>query len=203
MAHRASLSTNIPASGGRKVRRAIQEATRDAATEHAKRHLPWHFEPFAVPKYGYDERSWKYKKLRRKMVQAGLLSADDEKRPLVLKKELINSVLKNWRVTATGTEGSTLILKAPLTSGRTLDVAAIKRMLNDTKRSEQDAPRLRRLLAKLIRSKGELSKNQKAAIRRVAELKALAKDELKHLIGIEEETFGYWITYPDLLRKLT
>lgn len=137
------------------------------------------------------------------MVQAGLLSADDEKRPLVLKKELINSVLKNWRVTATGTEGSTLILKAPLTSGRTLDVAAIKRMLNDTKRSEQDAPRLRRLLAKLIRSKGELSKNQKAAIRRVAELKALAKDELKHLIGIEEETFGYWITYPDLLRKLT
>lgn len=202
MTTRATLSTNIPADGGRKVRKAIQEATREAATEHAKRHLPWHFEKFAIPKYGYDQRGWRYKKLRAKMARAGLMSADDVDRPLVFKRQLIGQVLNNWKVKATGTEGATLTLKAPLTSGRTLDVAAIKRMLNDTKRSEQDAPRLRRLLAKLIRSKGELSKNQKSALRRAAELKAIAKDEFKYLIGIEDEVFGWWINYPDLLRKL-
>ena len=201
MASRPTLSTNIPKDGGRKVRTAVRESTKAAASTHAIRHLPWHFEKFAIPKYGYDQRGWKYKKLRAKMVKAGLLAADDLDRPLVFKKELINAVLKNWRVTSTGTEGASLILKAPLTSGRSLDVAAIKRMLDDTKRSEADAPRLRRLLSKLIKSKGELTKNQRAAIKRVTELKAIAKDELNYLIAIEETFFTEMIKKPEPMRS--
>jgi len=120
MATRATLSTNITNDGRRKTLAAVRAATKAAASTHAARHLKWHFEKFAIPKYGYEQRSRPYKKLRAKMVAAGVMSGEDIDRPLVFRKELINAVLNRWRVTATGTEGASLILKAPLQSGTIL-----------------------------------------------------------------------------------
>jgi len=202
MATRATLSTNITNDGRRKTLAAVRAATKAAASTHAARHLKWHFEKFAIPKYGYEQRSRPYKKLRAKMVAAGVMSGEDIDRPLVFRKELINAVLNRWRVTATGTEGASLILKAPLQSGRFLDIAAVKRMLDSTKRAEADAPRLRRLLVKLLKSGGEMTKQQKNVLKRQAELKAIAKDELAYLIKIEEQFFSDVLNKPERMRTL-
>lgn len=42
----------------------LRETLREAAFEHHRRHIPWHFESFAPAKYGYARRGKKYQAKR-------------------------------------------------------------------------------------------------------------------------------------------
>lgn len=153
--------------------------------------MKWHFEAFAAPKYGYAKRSPAYLELKKKL---GLSS-----NPLSFAGQLKSDILGSYRITATGTRGARLHMKASLlgaTSGRVLDVAAIERLLADA-RKKHDHPRLIRLLNRLRKNGGQLTRGQEQAIARNAELTAITKDELNHLARIEEQTF-----HAEINRKL-
>jgi len=180
---KTTISTNLPSDPDRHVRACIKAATTAAAAEHHRRHMERHFENFAGPKYGYQKRSPAYLELKQKL---GLTS-----NPLSFSGQLKSEILGSYRISATGTRGARLHMKASLlgaTSGRVLDVAAIERMLADASK-KHDHPRLIRLLSRLRKNGGKLTHGQEQAIARNAELTAITSDELRHLAKIEENTF--------------
>ena len=165
---RPTISTNIPADPDRKTRAAVKAACIAGATEHHDRNMPWHFEPFAAAKYGYQRRSTAYNELKQKL---GL-----PLNPLTFSGKTKSEILTSYTISATGTRGATLKMKASLlgaTSGKVLDIAAINRMLADERRTH-DRSRLLRLLERLKKSGGKLTQGQEQAIARNAELTAIA-----------------------------
>ena len=194
---RATVSTNIPADPDRKTRAAIREASKAGAQVHHDKHMPWHFERFAAAKYGYEDRSPQYLELKRKL---GMPAS-----PLMFSGTLRSEILSSYQISATGTRGATLKMKASLlgaTSGRVLDVAAIKRMLDDTSRHNHNEARLRRLLTRLLKTGGRMTIGQEQAVKRHAELTAIAADELKRIAATEEQVFGAEIKRPEPMRKV-
>ena len=193
---RTTVSTNIPADPDRKTRKAIKAASIAGAEEHHRRHMPWHFEPFAGPKYGYPRRSQAYDELKQKL---GL-----PLNPLMFSGKTKSEILTSYVIKATGTRGASLHMKASLlgaTSGRVLDIAAINRMFADV-RSGHESKRLLRLLARLKKNGGRMTRGQKQAIARNAELTAIARDEIKWIAKTEEAAFAEAITKREPMRTL-
>lgn len=193
---RTTISTNLPADPDRKTRAAIKTASIAGAEEHHRRHMPWHFERFAAAKYGYQTRSPAYDDLKRKL---GL-----PLNPLSFKGQLKSEILSSYRITATGTRGASLHMKASLlgaTSGKVLDIEAITRMLADGRR-QHDRGRLMRLLQRLKKNGGRLTTGQQQAIARNAELTAIASDELRHLAAVEERAFAAAMNQPEPMRTV-
>jgi hypothetical protein len=193
---RATLSTNIPEDADRKTLAAIKAACVAAATEHHHRHIPWHFELFAIDKYHYEERSRAYNELKTKL---GL-----PLNPLQFRGKTLAEVMTSFTISATGTRGATLRMKASLlgaTTGRVLDIEAIKRMLADERKKHQH-PRLMRLLARLVKNDGKMTYGQRQAVYRHAELTAIADDERNHLVRVEEETFTKEMARPEPMRTV-
>lgn len=168
--------------------------------------MPWHFSLYANYKYGYTPRSPAYTDLKMRLL--------GHKKSLEFSGQLKSEILSSYRITATGTRGARLHMKASLlgaTSGKVLDVASIERMLLGLRRDRFVNPtkfaasksgqfnegRLIRLLQRLKKTGGQLTRGQEQAIARNAELTAIAKDELNHLARIEEQTF-----HAEINRKL-
>lgn len=193
---KTTVSTNLPADPDRKTRAAIKTAAIAGAKEHHTRHMPWHFENFAVPKYGYTRRSTAYEELKQKL---GL-----PLNPLLFSGTTKSEILTSYVIKATGTRGASLHMKASLlgaTSGRVLDIAAINRMFADV-RSGHESKRLLRLLARLKKNGGRMTRGQKQAIARNAELTAIARDEIKWIAKTEEAAFAEAITKREPMRTL-
>lgn len=193
---KTTVSTNLPADPDRKTRAAIKEASIAGAKEHHSRHMPWHFESFAGAKYGYAKRSPAYNELKRKL---GL-----PLNPLDFKGQTKSEVLTSYTITATGTRGATLRMKASLlgaSSGKVLDIAAITRMLADG-RKQHDSSRLMRLLSRLKKNGGRMTAGQKQSIARNAELTAITKDELNWIAKTEEAAFAEAIKRPEPMRTV-
>lgn len=87
--------------------RFLREALREAVDEHHRRHIPWHFQPFAASKYGYKPRSRRYAALKAKL---GLTQ------PLVFTGRTRDTVTRERQITATQ-QRATLILRLPLAGG--------------------------------------------------------------------------------------
>lgn len=197
MAIRTTVSTNLPADPDRKTRAAIKAAAIAGAKEHHTRHMPWHFEPFAIPRYGYKPRSPAYQELKRKL---GL-----PLNPLMFRRKTKSEILSSYVIKATGTRGASLHMKASLlgaSSGKVLDVEAINRMLADGRRSH-DRGRLTRLLQRLKKSGGTMTKGQEQAIQRNIELTRMTNDELKWIAAVEERVFAVEMARPEPTRTLT
>ena len=192
MQFRPTISTNIPSDPDRHVRAAVKAATTAAAEEHYRRSMAsgWHFENFAIAKYGYRKRSPGYLDLRERLKSAGML-AGDVNQPLLFTGKTLSEIKAFHQVRATGTRGASLVMKVSLmgaNTGRVLDIDAIQRMLNDARKAH-DHPRLMRLLGRLKKNGGKLTSGQEQAIARHAELTAISGDELKHQAKIEEQVF--------------
>lgn len=193
---RTTVSTNIPADPDRKTRAAIKAAAIAGAEEHHRRHMPWHFESFAHPKYGIPPRSPAYNDLKKKL---GLPT-----NPLLFSGKTKSEILTSYRITATGTRGASLHMKASLlgaTSGKVLDIEAIHRLLADGRRSHEH-PRLMRLLQRLKKNGGRMTRGQEQAIARNAELTAIAADELRHIALTEERVFAATMNQREPMRTL-
>jgi len=196
VATRITISTNIPADPDRKTRAAVKAASVAAAKEHHERNIPRHDQTFAPAKYGYASRSPAYRELKRK------LGIDD--RSLHFSGNTMAELKSSYTITATGTRGASLKMKASLlgaTSGRVLDINAINRMLADGRR-QHDRSRLMRLLSRLQKTGGKLTQGQQQAIARNAEITAIAVDEFKHLAKVEEATFVTEINAREPMRTL-
>lgn len=195
MAIRATISTNIPSDPDRKTRSSVRAAVTEAAKTHHQRHMPWHFEEFAPQKYGYRPRSTRYLDLKHKL---GLPLNNS----LVFSGQTRNEILTSATITATGTRGAQLKMKCSIlgmTTGRTLDIAAIERILK-AESNRHDRSRLSRLLERLKKSGGRLTVGQEESIRRNAELTAIASDEIRYLARVEEKVFKTEINKPEPMR---
>lgn len=85
----------------------LRDTLRDAAAEHHRRHIPWHFKSFAPAKYGYKPRSTRYRRLK-----AALGITD----PLVFTGRTREQVTTQRTITATQRRAS-LIMRLPLLGG--------------------------------------------------------------------------------------
>ena len=193
---KATVSTNLPQDSDRHTRAATKAAAKAGAQVHHDRHMPWHFESFAPQKYGYEKRSPEYLELKRKL---GL-----SPNSLEFSGQLKSEIMSSYSITATGTRGAVLKMKASLlgaTSGKVLDIAAIKRLLAAGNKAH-DHSRLQRLLVRLLKSGGKMTAGQQAAIKRNAELTAIASDELKFIAGTEEQAFHETFNRPNPMREV-
>ncbi len=193
---RTTVSTNIPADPDRKTRAAVKAASIAAAKEHHARHMPWHFTLFANAKYGYTRRSDAYNDLKKKLF--------GHFKSLEFSGKTKSEILSSYIIKATGTRGASLHMKASLlgsTSGKVLDIDAINRMLADGRRG-REYTRLMRLLQRLKKNGGKMTRGQEQAIARNAELTAIASDELRHLAQTEERVFGEAMNQRDPMRTL-
>lgn len=86
----------------------LRESLRETMREHHERHIPRHFEPFAAAKYGYLQRSARY---RARKARAGYGNVDN-----VLTGRTRSQVTSSRTITATQTRAR-LVMRLPLAGG--------------------------------------------------------------------------------------
>jgi hypothetical protein len=110
------VATSLPRDPRLLVRehnRILNDTLREAAFEHHRRHISWHFEPFAAQKYGYHRRGRKYQALKDRLDLPPLVS------PFSLKQGRLPTfmfVRASFEVTATP-KRSTLKMRLPFGGG--------------------------------------------------------------------------------------
>lgn len=93
--------------------RILNETLREAAYEHHRRHIPWHFESFAAQKYGYHRRGKKYQRLKDRLGLPPLVSPFSQKQG---RAPTFMFIRTNFQVTATS-KRSTLKMRLPFGGG--------------------------------------------------------------------------------------
>lgn len=108
----------------RRHRKFLNNAHREAAEFHWKKHIPLHFDPSAFRRYGYAPRGRSYVKLK-----ARLYGEEVARLPNVLTGNTRRVFRTQRQITATASNAR-LILRLPFKggSGRLLDAAALKRL---------------------------------------------------------------------------
>jgi hypothetical protein len=87
--------------------RFLRESLREAMAEHHERHIPRHFQPFAIAKYGYKPRSNGYERRKRRL---------GKHNPLEFTGRTKTQVTTSRQITATQ-HRATLIMRLPLSGG--------------------------------------------------------------------------------------
>jgi hypothetical protein len=91
--------------------RFLRESLHDAMAVHHRRHIPWHFEPFAAAKYGYVKRRARYQARKDKLGLPPLVSPNP-----ATSGQLRTAMTQFRQITATQTR-SRLLLRLPFTGG--------------------------------------------------------------------------------------
>lgn len=146
--------------------RALRIACAYAAVYHHRVHIPWHFQSFAKKKYGYAKRSSRYLAWKEKVIPG-----EDGTQDLVFTGKTRSEVTRNRTIAATP-KGATLRMKIPIQGGA-------GRLMDDAARARLGR---RPLTIKAVNSQREI-------IKRIAELEALAPDEIKTLAGEIERVY--------------
>lgn len=84
----------------------MRESFGEGARFHHERHIPWHFESFAVQKYGYKKRSRRYQKRK-----------DARGLPPLVWTGATRAVVKSSRQITKTQKGAKLILRLPFKGG--------------------------------------------------------------------------------------
>lgn len=166
---RATLSTNIPPAMGRRARAAVRNAAVAAADWHWKKSIPLHFKSGNATRYGYKPRSKRYQAIKRLLTRRGT--------PLVFSGTTQQEVTGSRTIRATGTKGSTLLLRASFAgmSGR----------------------------FRLKAGQRFLSQKQEMQLARVKEIEAIRSDEIDELVQVEERQYSLDMAIKGPIRRLT
>lgn len=150
--------------------RFMRNAFTAGAEFHFEHHVPWHFENFAGPKYGYFPRSRAYN--ARKLKQVG------HNRPLEFTGASKRMATGSHVPIQATPKGATLTVRLAITggSGRVLDAAAAARLFAAGKR--KTATFTQRQI-----------NGQAQALRRVAEMEAITQDEINAVGRVMEQSY--------------
>lgn len=108
----------------RRHRKFLNNAHREAAEFHHKKHIPLHFQPTAYRRYGYQSRGRNYVRMKERLFGKGVANL-----PNVLTGTTRRVFRTQRQITATAS-GAKLILRFPFKggTGRLLDAAALQRL---------------------------------------------------------------------------
>lgn len=91
--------------------RFLRETLHDAMVVHHRRHIPWHFEPFAAAKYGYVKRRARYQARKDRLGLPPLVSPNP-----ATSGQLRTAMTQFRQITATQTRAR-LLMRLPFTGG--------------------------------------------------------------------------------------
>lgn len=102
---RVTVSTEIPVNlTGKNAPKLIRESSRAGAEFHHDRHVPKLFKPGAATRHGFERRTARYQRLKKRL---GLSSL-----PLVFSGRTRDEVTGSRKITATSTKGARLTMRA-------------------------------------------------------------------------------------------
>ena len=164
----------------RRHRKFLNNANRESAEFHFKKHIPLHFDPSAFRRYGYQDRGKSYIKLKEK-----LYGKDIAKLPNVLTGNTRRVFRTQRQITATAS-GARLILRFPFKggTGRLLDAAALQR-LGRSKLTQRQINGQRNILA------------------RVAEFETVIPSEYDAIAKVVEQSYQRQADEAGVPRKVT
>lgn len=164
----------------RRHRKFLNNAHRESAEFHHKKHIPLHFQPSAYRRYGYQSRGRKYIRLKERLYGKGVAQL-----PNVLTGNTRRVFRTQRQITATASNAR-LILRFPFKggSGRLLDAAALKRL----GRSKLTTRQLN---------------GQRNIIARVAEFETVVPEEFKAIAAVIEASYQRQADEAGVPRKVT
>lgn len=154
-----------------------------AAQYHWQKHIPRHFQSFAAAKYGYQQRSGKYRKRKIKLVgnQPDMVFSGRSRRMMTGTQPTIRATPK----------GSTLIMRLPIDggTGKILDAAAAARLFAAGKRSHKG------FTQRQVNSQVQI-------VRRVAEMQAVSADEIRTLAEVRATEYVRLANQPGVKKRI-